>query len=196
MIYLLRHGQTDYNRDRRVQGRLDSQLTALGRRQAAAMADLLAVLIDRPADWRLVASPAQRTRDTARFVADALGLAIETDPRLLEVHCGAWEGRLHAELAAEDSELFTSREWFFGAPGGETYADMMARVAGWLAEQAPEPERRLIVVSHGVAGRLLRGAYAGLERGPMMAQEIPQDAIFRLAGGTIERLPCPAVRDE
>jgi probable phosphoglycerate mutase len=67
-----------------------------------------------------------------------------------------------------------------------------ARVSAWLADQPPEPERRVIAVSHGVTGRLLRGAYAGLSRHETLMQDVPQDAVFRLANGRIERIDCPS----
>ncbi|PHY12668.1 phosphoglycerate kinase, partial [Caulobacter sp. B11] len=151
MIYLCRHGQTEWNRERRLQGQAEADLTPLGRLQAAAMADLLRDLTTRapPADWRIVASPLRRTRDTAQAIADRLGLEVAFDDRLKELTVGDWEGRLYADVQRENPEAFKSPEWFFTAPGGETYEQVMARVSDWLAEQAAEPERRLIVVSHG-----------------------------------------------
>lgn len=195
MIYLCRHGETAFNREGRLQGRGESDLTALGERQAQAMADLLHDLVAREPspDWRIVASPLRRTRRTAAAISVRLGLPVEIDERLVEIDVGAWSGRLRDEVGRENPELFKSREWFFGAPGGETYENMMGRLAGWLADQAPEAERRLIVVSHGVAGRFLRGAYAGLSREALLAQDVPQDAIFRLRGGQVDRLDCEPV---
>ena len=195
MIYLCRHGETAFNRERRLQGRNESELTALGQRQAEAMADLLHDLIARDAasPWRIVASPLHRTRATAAAIGARLGLPVEIDERLVEIDVGDWSGRLRDDVAREHPELFRTPEWFFAGPGGETYEDIMSRVGGWLAEQASEPERRLIVVSHGVAGRMLRGAYAGLSRTEVLAQDVPQDAIFRLMGGQVERLECEPV---
>jgi len=195
VIYLTRHGETEWNLEGRMQGRLESDLTPLGVRQAQAMADLLGDLVERdpPADWRLVASPAGRAQATASAISRRLGLPIERDERLIEIGCGEWEGRLRSDVAASHPELFATREWFFAAPGGETYEDVSARVSDWLAEQAPEPERRIIVVSHGVAGRLLRGAYGGLTRHETIHQDVPQDAIFRLLNGEIHRLECEPV---
>ena len=195
MIYLTRHGETEWNLEGRMQGRLESALTPLGVRQAQAMADLLGDLVERgpSAGWRLVASPAGRAQATAGAISRRLGLPIELDERLIEIGCGEWEGRLRSDVAASHPELFATREWFFAAPGGETYEDVYARVSDWLAEQAPEPERRIIVVSHGVAGRLLRGAYGGLTRHETIHQDVPQDAIFRLLNGEIHRLECEPV---
>lgn len=197
MIYLCRHGQTEWNRERRLQGQTEADLTPLGRLQAAAMADLLQDLTAREpsADWRIVASPLRRARDTAQAVANRLGLTVAFDDRLMELTVGQWEGRLYADVQRENPEAFDSPEWFFTAPGGETYDQVMARVSDWLAEQAPEPERRLIVVSHGIAGRLLRGAYAGLSREDTLAQDVPQDALYRLHGGQIYRLDCEPVEE-
>jgi broad specificity phosphatase PhoE len=196
VIYLCRHGQTEWNRERRLQGQTEADLTPLGRLQAAAMADLLHDLIARePADWRIVASPLRRARDTAQVIATRLGLALEFDDRLMELTVGQWEGRLYADVHRENPEAFKSPEWFFTAPGGETYEQIMARVSEWLAEQAAEPERRLIVVSHGIAGRLLRGAYAGLSREDTLAQDVPQDALYRLSAGQIDRLDCEPVEE-
>lgn len=197
MIYLCRHGQTAYNREQRLQGQRESDLTPLGRAQAGAMADLLHDLIarDPPAAWRIVASPLRRARDTAGIIAARLGLTIELDDRLMELTVGEWEGRLRTDLAREHPQAFANPEWAFAAPGGETYGQVMARVSGWLADQAPEPERRLIVVSHGIAGRLLRGAYAGLSRDATLALDVPQDALYRLNAGQIDRFDCEPVED-
>ena len=192
MIYLVRHGQTEWNLEGRMQGRMESALTPLGVRQAEAVADLLRDLIvrDPPAPWRLVSSTSGRARATAEAIARRLALPIELDERLVEIGCGEWEGRLRSEVAHIHPEKFASREWFFGAPGGETYEDVWDRVNDWLAEQPSELDRRIIAVSHGVAGRLLRGAYGGLSRQQTINQDVPQDAIFRLMGGQIDRLEC------
>jgi probable phosphoglycerate mutase len=198
LIYLLRHGETEWNRERRIQGRKESRLTPLGERQARAMAALVADMVarDPSASWRLVASPLGRTRATAQAVADRLGLPIELDERLAEIGCGEWEGLIRDEVPGITPELMARREWFFGAPGGETYEDVWDRVSDWIADLPPEPERRVIAVSHGVAGRLLRGAYAGLSRDDTLMQDVPQDAIYRLAGGDVHRLDCEPVGEE
>lgn len=199
MIYLCRHGQTFHNREGRMQGQTESDLTPLGRAQAAAMGDLLFDLIRRdppaasPVDWRIVASPLRRARDTAETIGARLGLPVELEDRLMEISVGDWSNRLRDEVKRESPALLTDPEWAFKSPGGETYEDIMGRVAGWLADQAPEPERRLIVVSHGIAGWMLRGAYAGLSRAEVIAQDTPQDAVFRLSGGQIDRFVCAPV---
>lgn len=197
MIYLCRHGQTFHNREGRLQGRFESDLTPLGRAQARAMAALLDDMVPahERAPWRLVASPLRRAHDTAKAISERLGLAVELDERLVEIDVGEWSGRLREEVRGENPHLLGDDAWGFHAPGGETYEAMTARLGAWLSEQAAEPERRLIVVSHGVAGRLLRGLYGGLSKDETLRQDIPQDAVFRLADGHIARIDCAPVAE-
>lgn len=197
MIYLCRHGQTFHNREGRLQGRFESDLTPLGQAQARAMAALLDDLVPvaERAPWRVVASPLRRAHNTAKAIGERLGLAVELDERLVEIDVGEWSGRLREEVRGENPHLHGDDAWGFHAPGGETYEVMTARLGAWLAEQAAEPERRLIVVSHGVAGRLLRSLYAELSKEETLRQDIPQDAIFRLVGGRIERIDCAPVAE-
>jgi probable phosphoglycerate mutase len=195
MILLIRHGETEWNVEARIQGRMESDLTRRGQRQAAAMAELAGELVRRDgrAGWRLVSSPIGRAQRTAAMVASATGLRVETDERLAEIHCGAWEGKLRAEIAHHYPEVFATREWFFGAPGGETFEDVSARAADWLDSLPPEPDRRVIAVSHGVWGRIARGVYGGLDRQTTLNQDVPQDAVFRLQNGQIDRFDCEPV---
>lgn len=193
MIYLVRHGETEFNRERRLQGHVDSALTDRGLAQARAVGELLKQLIGEAARWRIVASPLGRTRRTAEIVAERLGVdpaAIEIEPRLIELSWGEWDGRLRDELARAYPDTFGRTNWAFHAPTGETYDEMCARLSGWLGELPPEPERRVIAVSHGVTGRILRGLYAGLAAEEVVTQDVPQDAVFRLTGGAITRIDC------
>jgi broad specificity phosphatase PhoE len=193
VIYLLRHGQTAFNAERRMQGHMDTPLNARGVQQAAAMGALLRGLIPDTAGWRIVASPLMRAQDTAKAVGAALGLEVETDRRLIEVTVGEWEGRLLDDVAAEHPDLFKSRQWFFHAPGGETYDQMTGRIGAWLDELPPEPERKVIAVCHGVTSRVLRALYAGMTAHDALQQDVPQDAIYRLSGGAMERIDCAPV---
>jgi broad specificity phosphatase PhoE len=190
MIYLCRHGQTEYNRQGRMQGRMDSLLTDLGRAQAAAMAQRLRGLVTDAAAWSLAASPQLRARATAGIIGDRLGLPVALDDRLMEISVGAWEGQLIDDLRRQDADAFAHADWHFRAPGGETYDQVYARASGWLADQ--DPARPVIVVSHGVTGRLIRAAYLGLDPQDAMDLPIPQDAVFRLDGGRVERIDCDA----
>ncbi|MCI3131794.1 histidine phosphatase family protein [Phenylobacterium aquaticum] len=189
MIYLVRHGQTVFNAEGRLQGHVDSPLTELGRDQARQAGAALARLTEGGAGWRIISSPLGRAQDTAEAIRQALGApAIETDDRLIELSWGEWDGRLRADLKAQHPEAFGETGWAFTAPIGESFEAARARLGGWLGALPPEPERRIIAVSHGVSGRILRGVYANLPRAETLAQAVPQDATFRLSGGAIERL--------
>jgi len=190
ILYLLRHGETEFNVAGRLQGQQDSSLTARGRAQARAHGALLKDLIAEPVAWRVVASPLGRTLDTARLACAELGLpdsAIETDPRLKEVAYGHWEGLTHAEVETRYRDQWVARErdiWGFVVPGGESYAMLAARVQAFL----DEADGRTIVVSHGGTGRMLRGLYSRLAPAEIKSLEQPQDAIHRLTQGTIARI--------
>jgi len=193
VIYLVRHGQTEFNRERRIQGRFDSPLTELGVRQAQAVAGLLKDLIREADGWRIVSSPLGRAASTAQIAGQRLGLPVELDDRLREISWGPHDGRLRAELEAELPDTFARTSWAFDVPDGETYEDVAARVASWLADLPPEPERRIIAVSHGVTGRVLRGLYAGMGRDRAATQDVPQDAVFLLQHGRVGRIDCEEV---
>src|SRR5258705_1596824 len=93
-LYFARHGETVANVEHRFQGRNDTPLTELGRRQARMLADILAGCVALRAHPRFVSSPLPRTRTTMEIILDALGLPreYETDPRLMEIDLGDWSG--------------------------------------------------------------------------------------------------------
>jgi broad specificity phosphatase PhoE len=95
LVYFVRHGQTDWNAEHRLQGQADIDLNELGRAQAGRNGRKLAELIDQPGDFDFVASPLSRTRYTMELVRAAMGLppgGYRTDARLVEVHFGDWQG--------------------------------------------------------------------------------------------------------
>lgn len=192
MIYLLRHGETEWNRQRRLQGQLDSRLTNRGIAQAVAMGLMLKRLLgDGAGGFRMVCSPIGRASETARLVAAALHYdpaAIAEEPRLVEHGFGVWQGELQVDLPQKFPEMWRAREadkWNYRVPEGESYALVSARLAEWLAEQSVDSP--LIVVSHGLAGRILRGIYAHAKPAEIFAMTEPQDALFRLSHGVVTR---------
>jgi broad specificity phosphatase PhoE len=192
MIYLIRHGQTEFNRDGRLQGGLDSPLTALGEAQGRTLGLQLATLTT--LDTAIVSSPLGRAKRTAALVRESGGFRTEvaTDPRLAEVSMGSWDGLTRPRIAALDPGFSIEApppDWYMRSPDGETYADIAARIGDWVEEYRDYPGD-LIVVSHGVAGRVLRGLYAGLAKDEALRLPVPQDAVFRLHGGRIERFDC------
>ena len=189
VIYLIRHGETEWNRARRYQGGSDSPLTERGLAQADAVGRFLCGL-PQAQSAGLVASPIGRARRTAEIIRARLGRSepLRFDDRLRELSFGSWDGLDRAQIAALRPGIFDgeeSHEWYFTTPDGETYEVFAGRVGAWLSEAGDGP---LIVVTHGVVTRVLRGLYAGLPRAQAMRLPVPQDRIFRLAGGTIEEI--------
>lgn len=187
-IFLVRHGETEWNRIRRYQGWSDSPLTDAGRAQAQAIGRRLSTLPEiRSAE--LVASPLGRARHTAEIIRQCLGRSepLRFDDRLRELSFGSWDGFTRAEIAALMPGAFDEErrdEWYFATPDGETYEVFAGRVGAWLAE-IQSGGQSLIVVTHGVVTRILRGLYAGLPRAAAMRLPVPQDRIFSLAHGTM-----------
>lgn len=192
MIYLVRHGQTEFNLAGRFQGALDSPLTALGRIQAQTIARRLADLV--PATTPIVSSPLGRALSTAEIIREtaAPSRPVQFEARLREISIGAWDGMTDEdiELAYPGARGGLGRwDWHFHAPGGETYEGFSGRLAAWLAEAMAGPTP-LIAVSHGGCSRVLRGLAAGLSRHEFLRLDVPQDVIFRLAPGHVERIDC------
>ncbi|HMB77882.1 MAG TPA: histidine phosphatase family protein [Kiloniellaceae bacterium] len=184
MIYLLRHGETLWNRQGRLQGQQDSPLTARGVAQARANGRRLRQGIGDPAAWSIVSSPLGRCWQTAVLVAESLGLdpdSIRFDARLMEIGYGVWEGLTFEEIRARYPTLWRARQedrWHFSVPGGESYAALAARATAWLADC--DPAARLIAISHGGTGRVLRGHCGALPAAETVALTSDHGAIHLL----------------
>lgn len=194
MIYLVRHGQTEFNAVSRWQGQVDSPLTSLGRQQAERVGLTLRGIVD-PATTTIFASPLGRVRQTADIIAKATGIShdIQFDPRLMEISMGSWDGMTDYEIDMEwpNARIGLDRfEWFFHAPDGENYGAFAKRLSEALDALATHPAETKVIVSHGVAGRVLRGLYGGFDRAEALRLDVPQDAFFRLASGRISRIDC------
>ena len=198
-ILLFRHGETHWNRLRRVQGQADtvSPLTLKGIGQARAFGETARLLIGGETDWRVVSSPLARCTQTTAILCEVAELAFAEatfDDRLKEVDTGAFSGLLKSDLKRLHPELMAGTgldSFFFRCPGGETWDDMARRIGSWLADLPADD--KLVVVSHGVAGKVLRSLYAGLAPEALLAEDAPQDALFRLHDGIAERVACDAV---
>jgi probable phosphoglycerate mutase len=205
MIYLVRHGQTVFNAERRFQGGVDSPLTPLGEAQAKNMGRMLRHLTASQDDWTILASPLGRARQTAQIIHAEMAHPrdIEFDERLREISMGEWDGLTQPEIEALSGRKLPNRSdrkyknfshWWFDAPGGETFEGFFGRLQSWLTD-AQAGQRKLIVVAHGGSGRMIRGAYLGLTQQEMFELEAPQDAFFHLANGTIGRIDCEMAED-
>ncbi len=154
-LVLLRHGQTGHNLGSRMQGQLDTDLTDLGREQAAAAAEVLA----KRQPLAIVSSDLRRALDTAVELGNRTGLPVEVDRRLRETHLGDWQGLTHVEVdAVAPGARLAWRENARWAPhGGESRVDVAARSAplvgeliGQLSEWGvDDTDRPVILVAHG-----------------------------------------------
>jgi glucosyl-3-phosphoglycerate phosphatase len=167
-MVMLRHGQTEYNAGSRMQGQLDTELSDLGREQAAAAAEVLA----KRQPVIIVSSDLRRALDTAVALGERCGLPVLVDTRLRETHLGDWQGLTHLEVdAAAPGARLAWRENARWAPhGGENRVDVAARsmplVAELITEQSEwgldEPDRPVVLVAHGGLIAALTAALLGL----------------------------------
>jgi probable phosphoglycerate mutase len=186
-LYVVRHGETDWNAELRYQGQTDIPLNAIGRRQSARNGDALRALMPGLGQADFVASPLGRARETMRIVRDRLGLdpdGYRVDNRLMELSYGAWEGQLQSDLPRIDPAGLAARaeDPFRWRPeGGESYADLLARTVDWLAGL----ERDTVIASHGGISRCLRAHLLDLDPASIPCLESPQDRVLVLKGGTM-----------
>ncbi|HXL13852.1 MAG TPA: histidine phosphatase family protein [Bradyrhizobium sp.] len=160
-IYYIRHGETEWNAQGRLQGVRDIPLNDLGRKQAVAAGGILAELFKRDgrSDVSLpfVASPLVRARSTMELVREALKLPpsdYATDDRLREIGYGQWEGSTLDEVRQADPDLFAARErdkWTVPPPGGESYVSVQARISDWYGQRKTDT----VAVAHGGTARAL-----------------------------------------
>jgi broad specificity phosphatase PhoE len=192
-ILLVRHGETIWNLERRVQGRLDSPLTKRGLAQAYAIGRLVRQLPN-AGSAGIVASPLGRAVRTAKIIAEHLPKRPNPiiDERLREISAGSWDGLTFRDIELGCPGVFEGDgryEWNFRAPGGETYEGFATRVDEWLREA--DDRRLTIAVTHGVVSRVVRGLYASLPRDIALTLPVPQDRVFLLSGGSIEEIVVP-----
>jgi broad specificity phosphatase PhoE len=160
-IYYIRHGETAWNAEGRLQGVQDVPLNDLGRRQAVQAGNILADLFARDgrdkASLAFVASPLGRARSTMDLVREVLDLppgGYALDDRLREIGYGRWEGSTLAEMQAQDPVLFARRQtekWTMSPPGGETYASVQLRMRDWYDSLLTDT----VAVAHGGTARAL-----------------------------------------
>jgi probable phosphoglycerate mutase len=185
MLYLIRHGETHWNAAGRYQGQKDSSLTTLGHKQAMLFGGLLARQIRNQSPLRAYVSPLGRTRATATIIDQSIKLEMIDEPRLLEVTIGSWDGLSTYEINTEFPGALagaTAFDWFFRSPDGESFETAFKRVSLWLKDVVTPA----VAISHGLTGRLVRGAYLRLSKQEMLELPVPQDGIFKLAEGKID----------
>ena len=164
-LIVIRHGETAWNREKRMQGTTDTQLSDVGRAQARALGRRLAGR----GFAALYASDLARARDTARTIAEHADRDIVTDPRLQERRFGIFEGLTVEEIVArypDEHVRFASRDPDYAVPGGESARSFTERCIGCLAEIAGRhPGHEVVIVTHGLVLDSLYRAAHGLDHG-------------------------------
>jgi probable phosphoglycerate mutase len=183
-IYYVRHGETSWNAEGRLQGAQDTVLNELGRKQAAQSGHILADLLARDgrdkSQIAYLSSPQRRARTTMELMRGALNLPprdYATDDRLREIGYGQWEGSTLAEMQAADPTFFARRladKWRVAPEGGETYEAVQGRMRDWYDQLRADT----VVVAHGGTARALMVAL-GFET-PASAADLPiaQGAVY------------------
>lgn len=192
IIYILRHGETVFNTQGRYQGELDSPLTDVGINQVRQNADILKSIIGNPNEWKVVSSPLGRALQSTEIICETIGYdfgKIDKDNRLSEVAVGEWAGLTTKEIEKlwpnliKDTDAFN---WYFNAPKGESYATVVSRLTDWLT--SIKDEQKVIAISHGLTGRILRGIYAEMNKEQALKLEVSQDVFFKLSNNLIQRI--------
>ncbi len=188
-IYHIRHGETDWNVDGRLQGWRDLPMNARGLQQAAHAAHILHELFARegksPGEFGYVSSPLTRATATMRIVRTELRLPVEDfscDDRLREIGYGTWEGHTLAEMRERDPVLFAKRnanKWETVPPSGESYAHLAARVRAWYATLSEDT----VVTAHGGTTRVLMVLTGAATTEEAADRPIKQGAVYVFGQG-------------
>ncbi|MFJ7736496.1 histidine phosphatase family protein [Lysinibacillus sp. NPDC097287] len=192
IIYLLRHGETVFNTQGRYQGELDSPLTEVGIDQVRQNADMLKSILGNPNEWKVVSSPLGRALQSTKIICETICYdyrKVETDHRLSEVAVGEWAGLTTKEIEhswpnlVKDTNAFS---WFFNAPKGDSYDKVVSRLTDWL--ESIKHDQKVIAISHGLTGRVLRGIYAEMDKEQALKLEVSQDVFFKLSNKKIQKI--------
>jgi probable phosphoglycerate mutase len=193
VLYYVRHGETDFNLEGRLQGRRDTELNAHGRQQAAECGLLLQDLFvrdQRPAaDLVYISSPLKRARQTMELLRATLGLdprEYDIDGRLAEIAYGDWEGLTLSEIEARTPGILAQRDrdkWGFAPPGGESYRQLAARIGDWYASVT----RDTVLAGHGGGVRALMALLRILPEDEATRAPIEQGVVYVFADSTMSR---------
>lgn len=171
--YLVRHGETEWNREGKYTGQSDIPLNAVGRKQARDAAEQLKEL--KPDV--IISSDLSRAQETARIIAQVIEVPIRVDKRLREIDQGEWEGLHVDEIKSRFNHLFHARKnnpLHVASPGGETIGEVHQRVTAAMLDICREYAHKKVVISaHGVVLAIMR----------ITAQQAPIQQVFDFIPG-------------
>jgi broad specificity phosphatase PhoE len=185
-IYFIRHGETDWNREGRIQGQIDIPLNDAGHQQAVAISRGLKTFLGNSKIDLFVVSPLTRTRQTMGYLAREFDIPqsrIETEPAMLELAFGIWEGHYFKDLKTNPEypkDLDHRFRW--RPPEGESYEDGLERVRQWIGRI----DGPTVIIAHGAIGRCLIGLVSDLAPSALIKMPTPQGHFCRLQDGRID----------
>jgi probable phosphoglycerate mutase len=181
-LFVLRHGECEHNVEGRLASQDDSPLTVRGRAQAVSNGLLLKELAGDLSAFGFYASSLYRACTTMEILREAAGLpatGYRADHRLMEMHCGDQIWLHWRDISDEDRKRYHADPWNLAREGGESQADVYARVGRFLHGLS----RDTVIVTHQVPARLIRAHYLGLTPDEAVRYEQPHAGIMRLAAG-------------
>lgn len=179
--YFVRHGETEWNAEKRMQGQWHSDLSANGRNHA----DQNGIWLKTLGIEHIWASPQERVKQTARIISHHLPLAAhpEFDDRLMEWSAGDWSGMLYADIAKDRPDEWAdwvADRYKYRPPGGENFEDLEIRADSFLVDAAPHPARTVAVFAHGFIIRVIVSRMAGLSPEDVLLVKQGNDVVIRV----------------
>ena len=195
-IYLVRHGESEWNREGRIQGQFNSPLTEFGVAQAKAISSFLSDHLTYD-QIQIYSSPLGRAQQTAEIIAEGINQPVKSiiiEPRLNDFNLGEIAGTYGwdkvAELYPELAHLRLNNPMHFHPPGGESGADFKARLMEFMDEIADHETPKLLV-SHGIVNKFIRGIRKNLSGKQMIELGESQDTIYHLNNTQDQEIKVP-----
>ncbi|WP_338450779.1 histidine phosphatase family protein [Niallia oryzisoli] len=162
-LYIVRHGETEWNKVQRIQGRLNSNLTDKGRHYAGLLGEKL-----KDTEFTgIISSPSERALETAQLIRGTRTTPIKTDERIMEMHLGHWQGLTTKEIKEqypEEYDSYMNQPDIYLNGDGESFTDMLNRANEFLRElKNSEMTGNLLIVTHGLFIKILYLIFKGIE---------------------------------
>ena len=183
-IYLIRHGETVWNRASRLQGHKDTPLTMKGVKQAQSLGFALKGVLKNKTPGFFYSSPIGRAKQTAAIISDIIDFDIERieyKPSLKEITFGDWDGLNMQEILAQYKTSWEKRKtdkWNTSPPNGESFQEAKKRVTHLLDEIANQQD--VVIVAHGSLNKIIRGCWRNLSEAETLPLDEPQDGFYCL----------------
>ena len=185
-LYFLRHGETEWNRERRLQGLTDIPLNDIGRAQAKRHGNMMRSLDEPWENYTFWVSPMVRARETFTIIHDILDVDIKArfDPLLQEGSFGRWEGLTWSDVIEREPEnhmRWFENSWDYAPHEGNTYRDLSIRFTEWASNMTGPS----VIISHGGISRAVRALYLDIDKTKLASLSMPQDRFMCLEKGEV-----------